>query len=137
MPLPSKAPASLSQPHLKINVGDVWWLPEEKVGFPGGKDRFCLIVALERPPGARVPARAHYVVGSTRSGGPPAIVVEAGEANLRKRTHFRFWWSGDIDLATLVEAGRLKGRLDPGRRDEIGAAVRVSNRSALKRLLDR
>ena len=136
MLLPSEALARLSQPHLKVNVGDVWWLPEEKAGFPGGKDRFCLVVALERPPGAQVPARAHYVVGSTRSGGPPTIVAEPGEANLRERTYFRFWWSGDIDLATLVEVGWFKGRLAPARRGEIGAAVRASNRSALKRLLD-
>ncbi len=135
MPLPADAHAELDQPHLEVDVGDVWWLPEKQACYPGGKDRFCLIVALERSPGAQGAARAHYVVGSTQSGGPPVIVLEAGEANLRRRTYFRFWWSGDIDLATLVEAGWLKGRLVPERRNEIGAAIRASKRSALKRLI--
>lgn len=135
MPLPPEALAKLRQPHLVVNIGDVWWLPEEHARFPGGKDRFCLVVALETPPGTGVPARAHYVVGSTRSGGPPAIVLEASEANLRERTSFRFWWSGDIDLATLVQVGRYKGRLDARRRQEIVEAIQASNRAVLRRLV--
>src|SRR6266568_7503825 len=98
VPLPSTA-----------EVGDVWWLPEEHARYPGGKDRFCLVVALERAPGATCAARAHYVVGSTQRGGRPEIVLEPGEANLRQRTYFRFWWSGDIDIPTLIQAGRYRG----------------------------
>ena len=137
MRLPAKELAKLSKPHLKIHVGDIWWLPEALTAYSGGKDRFCLIVALERAAGSAIPARAHYVVGSTRGGGQPVIVLEVGEANLRQRTHFRFWWSGDIDLNTLVTEGRFKGRLDVTRRDEIGASIRTSKRAVLKRLVGR
>lgn len=125
----------MSQPNSKVNVGDVWWLPEEQAKYPGGKGRFCLIVALEAPPGARVAARAHYVVGSTSPGGRPRIILEVGEANLRRRTHFRFWWSGDIDLATFGQTGELKGRLDSARLEEIVVAIGDSRRAALKRLV--
>src|SRR5438034_7265305 len=104
MPLPAGALAELSQPHLRVHVGDVWWLPEEHARYPGGKGRFCLIVALETPPAGKVPARAHYVAGSTSPGGPPKLVLKAGEANLCYRTHFCFWWSSDIDIVTLVQA---------------------------------
>jgi hypothetical protein len=135
MPLPPEALATLSQPHLRVHVGDVWWLPEEQARYPGGKGRFCLVVALEGLPGTQVPARAHYVAGSTSPGGRPVIVLEAGHAGLRERTHFRFWWSGDIEIFKLVEAGRFKGRLDSLRRVEIDAAIRASKRAVLKRLL--
>jgi len=116
-------------------VGDVWWLPEEHTRYPGGKDRFCLVVALERPPGASCAARAHYVVGSTQRGGRPEIVLEPGEANLRQFTYFRFWWSGDIDISTLMQVGRYRGSLDLERHHEIGSAIRASKRIALKRLV--
>jgi hypothetical protein len=116
-------------------VGDVWWLPEEHARYPGGKDRFCLIVALERPPAAACAARAHYVAGSTQRGGNPRIVLEPGEANFRQRTYFGFWWSADIDISTLMQVGRYKGSLDLARRDEIAAAIRASKRIALKRLV--
>ncbi len=137
MPLPPEALATLSQPHLKVHVGDVWWVPEELASYPGGKGRFCLVVALETPPGQDVPARAHYVVGSTSSGGPPEIVLVPGEANLPQSTHFRFWWSGDIDLPTLVSRGRFKGRLDSARQEEIRIAIKASKRAVLKRLVSR
>jgi hypothetical protein len=119
---------------LIVDVGDVWWIPESLARYPGGKDRYCLVVALETPPGAQLPARAHYVAGSTRQGGGPVIVVQPGEASLSQRTHFGFWWSGDIDLATLVTAGRFKGRLEAARRAEIALAIGRSKRLALKRL---
>jgi hypothetical protein len=135
MRLPAEALAQLSRPHLKVHVGDVWWLSEDLAGYPGGKSRLCLVVALETPPGTQVPARVHFVAGSTSAGGPPEIVLEIGEANLQTRTHFRFWWSGDIDLATLVQAGRFKGRLTPERRAEIVMAIRASKRAALKKLV--
>jgi hypothetical protein len=130
-----EAPPRLSRPDCDVQVGDVWWLPEEQAHFPGGKDRFCLVVGLETPPGAQLPARVHYVVGSTHRGGPPEIVLEPGEANLRLRTHFRFWWSGDIDIASLLRTGQLRGRLDRARHGEIGIAIRASKRAVLKRLV--
>ena len=135
MLLPAEALAELSQPHLRVHIGDVWWLPEELAKYPGGKARYCLVVALETLSGGRIPARAHYVAGSTRPAGPPELVLEVGEANLRNRTHFRFWWSSDIEIATLVNAGRFIGRLDLGRRPEIAAAVHASKRAVLRRLV--
>lgn len=124
----------VSQPDLVVEVGDVWWLPEALARYPGGKDRFCLIVALEITCGG-ITARAHYVVGSTKRCGAPKIVLEEGEANLHERTHFGFWWSGDIDVGTLTELGRLRGRLDAGRLGEIACAIRTSRRVALRRLV--
>jgi hypothetical protein len=119
---------------LEVQVGDVWWLPEELAAYPGGKSRFCLVVALEAAVASQICARAHYVVGSTSPGGQPEIVVEPGEANLPKRTHFRFWLSSDIGIPTLIACGKFRGRLDAERRKQIGAAIRASRRTVLKRL---
>jgi hypothetical protein len=127
--------AAVSQRDLKVEIGDVWWIPEELASYPEGKDRFCLIVALEMPAGERLPARAHYVAGSTSAGGGIKIVFAPGEANLRKRTHFRFWWSGDIGIPTLVTCGKFVGKLATERLGEIVAAIRASRRSVLKRLV--
>ena len=129
--------AKLYEPHQKIRVGDIWWLPEALTAYPGDKDRFCLIVALEYPAGSEMPARAHYVVGSTRGGSRPEIVLDPGEANLRKRTHFSFWWSGDINLNTLIREGHLKGRLGVNRQEEIGTSIQASKRAILKKLVRR
>jgi len=135
VPVPVQEQTQLSQPPLTVNVGEIWWLPEDLAGYPGGKDRFCLIVALEIAVGSPLPARAHYVAGSTSPGGPPEIVLEAGEANLRWRTYFRFWWSGDIDIPSLVAVGRLKGQLDPARVSEIRTTIGASKRIVLKKLV--
>ena len=135
MPLRPELLAPEGQPDLKVQVGDVWWLPAELAFSPGGKGRFCLVVALERAVRSQFPARAHYVAGTTGAAGQPEIVLEAGEANLPERTHFRFWLSADIGLPTLVANGKLRGRLDPGRREEIDAAIRASKRTALKKLV--
>jgi len=121
---------------LKVEIGDVWWIPEELASYPEGKDRFCLVVALEMSPGSQLPARVHYVAGSTSAGGGIKIVLAPGEANLRKRTHFRFWWSGDIGIPALVTCGRFVGKLARERLGEIGVAIRASRRSVLKRLAD-
>ena len=135
MPLPPKALSAVSQAQLTVHVGDVWWIPEDLNGYPGGKGRFCLIVALETPPGRSAPARAHYIAGSTARGPRPELIVESGHAGLPKRTHFGFWWSGDIDLLTLVAGGRFTGHLEPARHDEIRVAISASKRVALKRLV--
>jgi len=127
--------AAVNEFQLGVEIGDVWWIPEELSSYPGGKGRFCLVVALETPPGPQVPARAHYVAGSTSSGGGSKIVLEAGEAGLRKRTYFCFWWSGDIGIPVLVACGRFVGKLATERMGEIGAAIRASRRATLKRLV--
>jgi hypothetical protein len=124
----------VSEPDSPVEVGDVWWLPEALAGYPGGKDRFCLIVALENPNSSADRGRAHYVAGSTKPCGKPVIVFEPGEANLNKRGYFGFYWSGDISIAVLTKVGRLKGHLAPERKGEIRACICASKRIALKRL---
>jgi hypothetical protein len=119
----------------RADIGDVWWLPEPVAGYPGGKDRFCLIVALEGPNTSVNPGRVHYVVGSTRPCGRPVIVLETAEAELNQRTYFGFWWSGDISLPVLIGTGIFRGRLAPERRCEIRAAICAGKRIALKRLV--
>lgn len=125
----------MSHQDSKIEIGDVWWIPEELVYFPGGKARFCLIVGLEMPAGSKLPGRAHYVAGSTSPRGGVKIVLESGEAHLPKLTHFGFWWSGDIGIPTLVMCGRFVGKLTTERLGEIGVAIRACKRSILKRLV--
>ena len=135
MPLPPEPLAGAPTKPVQVQVGDVWWIPEEMNGYPGGKGRFCLVVALETPPGTVLPARAHYVAGSSDKGSRPQIVLEAGEAGLDKRGYFSFWWSGDLGVTALVAVGRFKGRVDAARHDEIKAAICASKRVALKKLV--
>lgn len=119
-----------------VEVGDVWWLPEENVKYAGGKDRFCLLVVLEPGRGESQPVRAHFVVGSTRrSSGPTTVRLAAGDAGVRRDTYFRFSWSGSVDLRTLVKVGEWKGRLGQGRLAEIETAIKASKRVVLKRLI--
>jgi mRNA-degrading endonuclease toxin of MazEF toxin-antitoxin module len=119
-----------------VEVGEVWWLPEAEARYPGGKDRFCLLVGLESAMGGDLPVRAHYVAGSTgRSSGPTTIKVTAGDAGLRSDTYFRFSWSGSIDLPTLVRQGKWRGRLEKERVAEIKVAIKASKRVVLKRFL--
>jgi hypothetical protein len=120
-----------------VHLGDVWWLDEAHVNFPGGKDRYCLVVALETPPGSAAPTRAHFIVGSSSRGGPPVIVMERGEAGFRQRTFFRFWWSGSVDLATLISEGNFKATLSAARILEIEPAIRASKLLVLKRQLQK
>lgn len=124
----------VSQAELRAEIGDVWWLPEQVAGFPGGKDRFCLIVALEGPNPSVNPGRVHFVAGSTKPCSKPVVVLEKGEAGLSQRSYFGFWWSGDISLPVLTGTGIFRGRLDPERRSEIRTAICASRRLALKRL---
>jgi len=119
-----------------IAVGDIWWLPEDLARYPGKKDRFCLVVALEYPAGGSgVSPLVHYVVGSTSSSVSKTIKVRAGESGLNEDTYFRFWWSGSIAGTTVAENGKWKGRLAEPRGPEIEAAIRASKLAALKRLL--
>lgn len=135
VPLPSQPREVAPEAPVQVKVGDVWWIPESVNGYPGGKGRCCLVVALEAPPGQAAPARAHYVAGTTQPGSRPQIIVESGEAGLEQRTHFSFWWSGDLGVTTLAALGCFKGRLDSTRDGEIRAAICGSKRAALKRLV--
>src|SRR5262245_37945707 len=93
--LPPEAMVAPTNATELVQVGDVWWIPEDVNGYPGGKGRFCLVVALEKPSGSALPVRAHYVAGTTEKGSRPQIVLEAGDAGLGRRGYFSFWWSGD------------------------------------------
>lgn len=126
--------APVSQPDTKVEIGDVWWLPDELVGFPGGKGRFCLVVAVERAAGSNLPLQIHYVAGSTKSCRPPVVILEAGEANLDGRTYFGFWWSNANGLPAVTTVGRFIGRVDSRRLADIKSAISSSKRAALKRL---
>lgn len=83
---------SENNPGLQVEVGDVWWIPEQFNGYPGGKGRFCLVVALQKGRALALPGRAHFVPGSTKPGRSknihPEIVLQAGEAGLRELTYF-------------------------------------------------
>ena len=62
MSLPEQALEQLRQAAERlVEGGDVWWLPEGVVSHPGGKDRFCLVVALEFGSGRSNAVRAHSV----------------------------------------------------------------------------
>jgi mRNA-degrading endonuclease toxin of MazEF toxin-antitoxin module len=131
-PEPMAAPTETAE---LVRVGDVWWIPDDMSGYPGGKGRFCLVVALEKSSGSVLPVRAHYVAGSTQKGSRPQIVLEPGDAGLDKRSYFSFWWSGDLSVTALATVGRFKGRLDAARLDEIKAAICASRKVALKKLV--
>jgi hypothetical protein len=118
-------------PDLQVEIGDVWWIPEQFNGYPGGKDRFCLVVARET-------SRAHFVPGSTKpswsKGGHPEIVFQAGEAGLPELTYFSFWFSNDLGKQTLTSCGRLCGKVDEQGVTEIRSAIAASRRPGLKRV---
>jgi hypothetical protein len=118
-----------------VQVGDVCWLPAKHVGFfPGGKDRFCLVVGIEPTTGS-VPGLRHIVCGSTqRMIGPKAICVAAGDCGLPEQTYFKFLWSGFVTVAVIMNDGKWRGRLEADRLAEIKKAVMASKLVSLKRL---
>ncbi len=120
-----------------VAVGDVWWLPAHVANYPGGKDRYCLVVALETRPGQTQPSQAHFIVGSTAKGGGVEIVVQPGEAGPGQQTFFRFWQSGAADISTFVNSGKRVGSISVARLPEISTAVRDSKLVRLKRLMTR
>jgi hypothetical protein len=103
--------------------------------YPGGKDRYCLIVALETVPGQTQASRAHFIVGSTAKGGRPEIVVRPGEVGTGKETFFRLWRSGSGDISTITAAGKRVGGLGTSRLVEITSAIQTCKLVVLKRLI--
>jgi hypothetical protein len=135
----TSAPAgSEISPNSQVEIGDVWWIPEQFNGYPGGKGRFCLVVALETSRGLALSGRAHFVPGSTKpsrsKSGHPEIEFRAGEAGLPEFTYFSFWFSSDLGVQTLISCGRLCGKVDVGRVAEIRGAIAASRRPVLKRV---
>jgi len=87
-----------------LSLGDVWWLPKEYVDYARPeKDRYCLLVALE-PKGADLPARAHFVAGTSKRATGPAIAVVAWEVGTGEDTEFDFDRSFAIETRTLALA---------------------------------
>jgi hypothetical protein len=131
--LPEEALAKLRQLQ-EIAVGDVWWLPADCARYPGGKDRYCLIAAVEYASDGKTQLRIHFVCGSSKPGGGPRLVLSPGECGIWAGTNFRFFHSETIDPVVLREKGRLAGRLEAVRLPELKNAINRSRRVALKRL---
>jgi hypothetical protein len=129
--LPEEALRKLSQADV-FSVGDVYWMPEEHLNYDSGqRGRFCLLVHIES--GADdLPVRAHLIVGSTKRGSAPRLVIEPGETELKGRSYFSFWISSAVDIGTLRAAGKYRGRLAPTRLPDILTAIAASNLTALK-----
>jgi len=139
--LPLEALAALSQPHLGLCEGDVFWVPEQHLNYHSGKaGRFCVLVALETPAGSPAPTIGHLVVGSTSpewDDSVPEIMALCGEGGLPEDTFFSFRMASSIDLALLREVGRYLDRLDQKRTLEMREAVLASTLVAVKRVLQK
>jgi hypothetical protein len=118
-----------------VTVRDVWWLPSHHVRwFPGGKDRFCLVVRVEPVTGESAPL-VHLVAGSTqRTGGPTTLRVPTGIVDLPEVTNFVFRYSGSLSTTVLAADGKPRGRLPTDWEAKIAAAVTASRLTAVKRL---
>jgi hypothetical protein len=131
--LPEEALKRLAQADT-FSVGDVYWIPEEFLDYDSGDPgRFCLLIHIEYGVD-RAPARAHFIVGSTKIGSRPRIVVETGETDLTRRSYFSFWKTSSVDIGTLRDEGKFRGRLDFKRLPEIYSAIASSNLTSLKML---
>lgn len=139
MALPPSALAKLAEAKLEteiraLSLGNVWWLPKEYVDYAKPeKDRYCLLVALE-PKGAELPARAHFVAGTTKGATGPALAVVAWEVGTGEDTEFDFDRSFPIETRTLVKVGKKKGGLKSDRVDELKRKIEASNLLAVQRL---
>lgn len=139
MQLPPHARAKLAEARREaqiraLAVGQVWWLPKENVDYAKPeKDRYCLLVALE-PKDADVPARAHFVAGTTKGATGPALAVMAGEVGTGEDTEFDFDRSFPVDTKTLIKVGKKKGELKSNRLDELKRKIEASMLVAIQRL---
>ena len=110
MALPPHARAQLAVAAIELKLralapGQVWWLPKEYVDYAKPeKDRYCLLVALE-PAGADLPARAHFVAGTTKGATGPALAVAAGEVGSGQETEFDFDRSFRVEAKLLIRVG--------------------------------
>jgi hypothetical protein len=139
MPLPPHARAQLAAAATELKIralkaGQVWWLPKEHVDYAKPeKDRYCLLVALE-PKGADLPARAHFVAGTTKGATGPALAVSAGEVGTGEDTEFDFDRSFPVETKTLIRVGKQKGALKADRLDELKRKIEASSLLAVQRL---
>ena len=128
--IPAAALAQLDVARAAMIVcGEIWWIPEGLVVYRGEpKRRPCLVVALD-------PARAYLVPGTSGTASGPAVVVDAGETDLILRTEFDFSASFPLLRTDVTAKGKFAGAIATHRLDEIDAAIRASDRVALKRLV--
>ena len=139
MALPPHARAQLAAAAVELKIralaqGQVWWLPKELVDYAKPeKNRYCLLVALE-PKGAAVPARAHFVAGTTKGATGPALAVVAGEVGNGQDTEFDFDRSFPVETKTLIRFGLKKGELKVARLEELKSKITASSLVAVQRL---
>jgi hypothetical protein len=136
MSLPPSAQAKLAQALLEsklaaLAVGHVWWLPQEYVRYrEPEKGRWCLIVALEGDPVARV----HFVAGTTKRATGPRLAVKAREVGQPENTEFDFDRSFAVNAADVVRDGKWAGQLAADRVDEVTTKIAASTLVAVQRL---
>ena len=108
--------------------GGVYWVPGSVVIYgDSGKERPCLVAAVDA-------ARAHMIPGTSRTATGKALIVEAGEIDLIKRTHFDFRSTFPVSLCDLIEF-RHAGTLAPVRIAEMKCIISEFGPVALKRLM--
>lgn len=136
MSLPPSAQAKLVQALLDsklaaLTVGHVGWLPPRYVRYrEPEKGRWCLIVALEGEPVARV----HFVAGTTKGATGPALSARAGDVGQPEDTEFDFDRSFAVAAADVVKDGKWSGQLADDRLDEVKAKIAASTLIAVQRL---
>ena len=136
MNLPPDILEKLAQAHLGVAIGDIFHLPQTLLSYQSTRShRYCLLVALQGPPGG-APTRAHFIVGSRQQGSHPQLRVDIGETDLPKVTYFSFWCSSAVDLADL-RRDAWRGRLDPARLPEIRNCIMSSRLVSLKLVVGR
>lgn len=136
MPLPPHIQAKLAEAGLvakfaALGVGHVWWLPKKYVRYRAPeKDRYCLLVALEGSPVARV----HFVAGTTKGATGPTLAVTAGEVGTGEDTEFDFDRSFAVEADAVIREGLWKGELPKVRLPEVEAKIAASRLVAVQRL---
>ena len=136
MSLPPSAQAKLAQAALeaKLNalaVGHVWWLPKQYVRYrEPEKGRWCLVVALEGEPVARV----HFVAGTTKGASGPFLAVKADEVGNPEQTEFDFDRSFAVAAADVIKDGKWSGELAEDRLEEVKVKIAASTLVAVQRL---
>lgn len=115
-----------------VEVGQVWRLPDRLVRYPGGKPRYCLVVAIETAVSGD-PVRAYVVPGSSHRGGNPRIVVAAEQAGTPLETCFRFFFAPAVNISDLIVCQHV-GDLPAERLAEISDCIHRSRLHVLKRI---
>lgn len=115
---------------LAPRFGDIFRFHRGQIRFGSpDKPRFALCVHEEGDP----PARVHFVIGSRSDRGGPQVVLEAGEAGVWQRTHFKFFRTYDFDPTAVPSRAKYAGHVSETRKAEIRDAIQESTLT-IKRL---